>query len=128
MRIVIESIPHDQQRYPTVGDWQFEEDGTLRVYVSHTTPDFDFLVGIHEAVEAWLCRKQGITDDDVTAFDEAYEAARKDGDTSEPGDQPDAPYRREHRFASSVERRRALEMHIDWIEYERRLTALGAPA
>ncbi len=125
MKIVIESIPHDQQRYETCGDWQFDEDGTLNVRVSHTTNDFDFLVGIHEAVEAWLCRKRGVTDADVTAFDKAFEADREAGDSREPGDDPDAPYRREHRFASSIERRVALELGIDWLEYDRRITALS---
>lgn len=125
MRILIESIPHDQQRYETPGDWQFAEDGTLLVRVSHTTNDFDFLVGLHEAIEAWLCRKQGITDEDVTAFDVAYEAARPDGNVAEPGFDRDCPYRRQHRFASAIERKVAVELGIDWIDYDRRINALS---
>lgn len=128
MRILIESIPHEQQPYETVGMWTFDADGNLHVTVSHTTNDFDFLVGIHEAIEAWLCHKRGITGEDVTAFDVAFEAKRPAGNTREPGDDPAAPYRREHRFASSVERRVAIELHIDWLDYERRINALGTTA
>lgn len=124
MKIVIESVPHDQQRYPTVGDWTFADNGQLHVTVSHTRDDFDFLIGIHEAVEAWLCKKRGITDEDVTTFDVAFEKDRPAGDTREPGDDPAAPYRREHRFASSIERRIAVELGIDWIAYEKAVNAL----
>ena len=33
MKIVIETIPHGQQRYPTAGDWVFEATG-LKIWVS----------------------------------------------------------------------------------------------
>ena len=128
MRILIESIPHDAQRYETCGDWTFDADGTLHVKVSHTSDDFDFLVGMHEAIEAYLCLKRGITDEDVTAFDVAFEAQRAPNDTREPGDDREAPYRREHRFASSIERRIAVELGIDWLEYDKRITALAKVA
>ena len=128
MRVVIESIEHEQQRYETCGDWQFAEDGTLHVKVSHTTNDFDFLIGIHEAIEAWLCRKRGVRDEDVTAFDLAFEATRRPDDETEPGDHPDAPYRREHRFATAIEHRLAIELGVDWTVYEARINALAKAA
>jgi hypothetical protein len=34
MRIVIETIDHSKQRYPTVGDWQVKPDG-LHITVSN---------------------------------------------------------------------------------------------
>lgn len=125
MRILIESIPHDQQRYETVGDWQFDEHGTLHVTVSRMTDDFDFLVGLHEMVEAWLCRARGITGDAVTAFDVAFEAQRAPNDDREPGDERTAPYHREHRFSSGIERKIAVELGIDWLAYEEQITALA---
>lgn len=34
MKITIETIPHNQQRYPTCGDWQFLNSDELAVRVS----------------------------------------------------------------------------------------------
>jgi hypothetical protein len=36
---------------------------------------------------------------------------------SEPGDDPRAPYYREHQFASGMERLMAAELGIDWQQY-----------
>ena len=34
MKIEIRTIPHEQQRYPTCGDWQFEKPDELTIRVS----------------------------------------------------------------------------------------------
>jgi hypothetical protein len=34
LHIVIETIDHSQQRYPTVGDWQIDKAGNLHITVS----------------------------------------------------------------------------------------------
>lgn len=118
MRIQMISIPHERQRYNTAGDWRFvgaEKD--IIITVSHTAEDYDFLVGIHEAVEAYLCRKRGVKEETVTAFDMDFESKRKSGNVDEPGDDLNAPYRREHFFATSIERLIAGELGVDWIEY-----------
>jgi len=118
VRIIIETIKHEDQAYDTVGNWTYDKDGTLHIYVSQLEEDtHSFLVGIHECIEAWLCRLRGIAEQDVTDFDVAYEAARPEGDLSEPGDSPKAPYCREHCFAENIERLLALEMGISWPEY-----------
>jgi hypothetical protein len=97
VRIVIETISHNRHRYSTVGDWTRNQNGDLHILVSDMgNDDYAFLVGIHETVEAWLCERQGVTDEAVTAFDTAYEANRPEGDESEPGDDPAAPYSRQH--------------------------------
>src|SRR6202034_3881971 len=76
MQIIIRTIPHEQQRYPTTGDWQYIA-GALHVDVSDMgNENYEALVGIHEAVEAVLCRKAGIKEELVTEFDEAYEGLR----------------------------------------------------
>lgn len=98
MRIVIDFIPHEAQRYDTLGDWTWDDDETLRISASEDDgEDAAFLVALHELTEAWLCRKAGITQEDVDAFDFAYAG---DG---EPGEQPDCIYRVEHRRAALVE-------------------------
>lgn len=125
MRIVVEVIPHDQQRYPTCGDWQLKNPDTLYVYVSETgNRNFNALVAIHEVCEAVLCLAQGISAKDVDKFDIAYEANRIVGDDSEPGDDSDAPYKRQHCFATGIERLVAAELGVDWKTYEETLNAL----
>jgi len=125
MNFTVRDIPHASQRYPTVGDWIASRGHLRHVLVSNTGhDDYNFLVALHEQIEAWLCLKRGITQECVDAFDQAFEAARPDGNTDEPGDAPDAPYRREHRFAESIERLVAHELGVDWAAYEAALAAL----
>lgn len=130
MNIMISTMLHSQQRYPTVGDWDFRTptnaEPELHVRVSYMgNEDFEFLVGLHELVEAYLCHKRGITDEQVTDFDIKYEATRPPGDTSEPGNYPEAPYHHEHVFATALERAVAREMGVDWDEYEQAVQDLG---
>ena len=118
MKIQLKTIPHSSQRYETVGDWEIDKDGSIRISVSDMkNEDYAFLVGIHEAVEVWLCRKRGITQGSVDEFDILYEQNRPEGDLSEPGDSPWAPYQKEHQFATKIERQLAEELGINWDEY-----------
>lgn len=118
INITIRSIPEAQHRYPTTGDWWFEPDGSLQIAVTEWGhPDHEFLIAFHELVEVWLCRRRGITTEAVDAFDMAYERDRADGDMSEPGDDPRAPYYREHQFASGMERLMAAELGVNWQAY-----------
>lgn len=97
MRIIIDTIPAGNMRYDTCGDWR-EEDGALVVEVSDEVPAEErFLVALHELVEAELCRRRGIGQAEVDAFDMAFKGE------GEPGDDPAAPYRREHRQAMLIE-------------------------
>lgn len=128
LRINIETIPHDEQRYPTVGDYWEDADGTLQVRVSDLGDRrCEFLIALHELVEFELCRQRGITEREITAFDMQFEkeiAAGIRDDDEEPGDDAGAPYHREHVFATKVERMVATEMRVDWDDYEDRLHAL----
>jgi hypothetical protein len=125
VKITIETIPHDQQRYPTCGDWWEDANGDLQIRVSDTgNPDFESLVGLHELVEVLLCRKRGITTEQVDAFDKAFEAARIEGNDDEPGDDPKAPYRKEHFFATNIEALMSAELGVNWQEYEAVLNEL----
>src|SRR5271165_7158912 len=121
MRIELRTIPHNEQRYETVGDWEILPDDSILISVSDMgNEDYAFLVAIHEAVEVWLCKKRGITDKAVSAFDIEYEKNRPEGDDSEPGDHPDAPYRKEHFFATNIERIISSELGVDWTVYDER--------
>src|SRR5260370_5650981 len=112
--IVIETIDHSKQRYPSVGDWQIEKGGNLHITVSKMSDRrYEFLIAMHEAIEACLAIHAGVSPEAVDKFDRAYEAKRKPGDDSEPGDDPRAPYHREHVFATKVERLLAHELGVD---------------
>lgn len=131
LRITIRAIPHSDQRYPTVGDWTFDEVGDsdpkviLHVKVSQLS-DWrrEFLVGIHEVIEAMLCKHDGVTQQQVDEFDMNFEANRKDGDESEPGDDAKAPYCRQHRIASAIEAMLAVQLGVHWSDYEDELSKL----
>ncbi len=122
MRIVIETIPHDQQRYPTVGDWYRDEEGTLHIKVSEMSDNrHNFLVALHELIEVTLCEHRGITEESVSAFDIQYEKEREEGkhsDDEEPGFADNAPYRKEHTTAMSVEMLMAAELDVNWSKYD----------
>lgn len=147
MKIIIESIPHAEQRYPTSGDWQFKR-GDLHVCVSETGDDrITALIGIHEAIEAIICRENAITSALVDEFDMRFEQVREikqrgerfrpydhlneaiaaDLDRNidaEPGDCHAAPYYVPHQLATSVERMMAAVIDFPWNEYEERILAL----
>ena len=96
LKIFIETVDH--QRYPTAGDWPLKHDG-LHIFVSRMSDQrYEFLVAMHEAIEAYLCKHDGVSQAAVDRFDQAYEHRRKPGDDSEPGDNPKAPYHKQHIF------------------------------
>ncbi len=60
--------------------------------------DDEFLILIHELVEWYLTQRNGIREEDITAFDVAHTSSE------DPGSEPDAPYRNEHLAAMEVEK------------------------
>jgi hypothetical protein len=127
MTIHIETIPHHQQRYPTVGDYWEEDGGTEQVRVSEL-PDwrYEALIAVHEMVEMILTKHRNISEEMISAFDIAFERDREAGKVlGEPGDDPRAPYRREHFFATNLERLLAAELGVDWGAYETLVDGLG---
>jgi hypothetical protein len=117
--IEIKTIPHMMQRYPTVGDY-FTRDDKTRFFISEMSNwRYETLVAIHEVVEQALTRYRGIAEHEIDDFDQLYELNRPDGDLSEPGDNPAAPYHYEHVFATSIERMVAQALGVNWEEYDR---------
>src|SRR6185312_4964921 len=134
LKIRLKSIPHKNQRYPTVGDFLWTKKGKLRVWISNLShPNHELLVGLHEVIEAVLCRQLGIHTDDVDKWDEDYEAARevleKEGKqaffhcgceitmTSEPGDDIHCPYGPMHKVATRCEKEIAKALQVVWKDY-----------
>jgi hypothetical protein len=129
MDISVRVISHAAQRYDTVGDWWFRTnaDGceVLEIRVSSMGDTrYENLVATHEIHEAVLCRARGITELSVSKFDKNFESKRLSGDISEPGDDKRAPYRKEHFFATTVERLLAAELNVDWMDYDEAVMSL----
>ena len=114
MKIVILGVEHDHQRYNTLGDWvwPFEDQGYIAVS-RMTDWRHEALIGIHEMVEMVLCRHAGISEQKVLAFDIGIGK-----DLDDPGSSPMAPYHRQHMLAETIERLLAIEMGVDWPDYE----------
>jgi hypothetical protein len=114
MKVMIETISHDQQRYDTVGDWQFDGEN-LNIKVSEIPTSehgyYEFLVGVHELVEAILCKNQGVTEQQVDDWD-------LNCDEEDPGNNPECPYYRQHLLATVIENILANELGVDLIDYE----------
>lgn len=121
MKIEIETIPHDKQRYPTAGDyWDDPIEGTKHILVSAMGDwRLELLVAIHELVESALCDQRGIPEHEVAAFDMA------NLDADEPGELPNAPYHREHMFAETIERLVAEQLGVSWIQYGQAVSKLN---
>ena len=123
--IEVKTTPHHQQRYPTCGDWQQPADGVMRVTISDMQNwRMEFCVAVHELIEAALCQHNEVDAMAVDVFDMQYEKERSEGDVSEPGDDPAAPYHREHCFATGIERLLVAELGLNWQVYENVINSL----
>ena len=123
MKIIIETIPHAQHRYTTVGDWFYEPDGTLQIKVSQLS-DWrrEALIAVHELVEVLLCKRDGVSAEAVDKFDKSFSFTEHPSE--EPGDSPEAPYKKQHCLATGVERILAAHLEVDWKTYEEELEEL----
>jgi hypothetical protein len=106
-KIEINFVPSEEMRYDTLGDYRVTDDEIEIDVVNDTEFRHQALIAIHELVEVVLCIDRGISMQDIDAHDLGFVG---DG---EPGDQPDSPYRREHRFAMMIEHLIAHELGID---------------
>ena len=103
--ITIKFIPASKQRYDTAGDYWVDKRGVIQVRISKFRAQRDeILVLIHELTEMLLCLEHGVSFKAIDRFDMAFKG---DG---EPGDNPKAPYRQQHRFAMRIEKLLAREL------------------
>jgi hypothetical protein len=108
----------------TGADWWFDADGNLEVRVADEAGSWQeqTALAIHEAVEAAMCRHLGITVADVDKFDSKYQAEHEIDVNA--GDEPDAPYKVPHTFATAIERVFTGVCGVDWKTYDQRLSKL----
>jgi hypothetical protein len=128
MRILIETIPHERNRNGQVGDYQFMPDGTLYITVSEMgNANMEWLVALHEMIEQHLALNDGITEEQITAWDEFYEKKREMNlvdINSEDGFATDCIYKKYHTIATGIELILAAQLKVDWIEYDQKVNSL----
>src|SRR5579859_7350733 len=127
MNIHILAVPNIQiaaRKGFTGADWWFDIYGDLQVRVATELEDWREQVSLamHEATEAILCKYDGVTVQDVDRFDITY--GKENRVDLNAGDDPKSPYRRQHTFATAVERILTGYMNVDWLPYDERLSAL----
>ncbi len=82
------------------------------------------LVAVHELVEVLTCKNDGVSQEVVDKFDKEFEANRHPDNEDEPGDEPTAPYVKQHCLATGVERILAQQWGVNWKEYGDELESL----
>jgi hypothetical protein len=108
----IKTIPHEDEKYDTAGNYWFE-DGKTQIRVSNLgNEDYEFLVIVHELIEEHLTRKRGIPESVITEWDINHI------DHSDPGSIEGCPYFAEHAFATYIEKHICSKFGIDWNEYD----------
>jgi hypothetical protein len=121
MNIHILVIPESEQRPEVNGaDWFWDTNGDLQVRVSPLS-DWrrEVLLGIHEAVEAVMCKHNGVAQASVDVFDQEYD--KNHAFDLNAGDDPAAPYVREHCLATAIERILCAELDVNWLSYDTEL-------
>ena len=113
-KIVIKTIPHKDQNYDTAGDYK-NIDNNWFIYVSEMPKwEYEMLIAVHELIEAILTHKRGIKWGDIDYFDMITAKGNRD-----PGTNKKAPYYREHRFATIIEKMLAKQLKVNWEEYNK---------
>lgn len=126
MKIRIKVIPHKSQRDAITGQWWFDKKGVLQIRISELgNLDYIKLHIIHELFEAFACTyNKGVTDSSTERFDKAFVAKRKRGEVpehiTEPGFDPECPYKVEHAAATGVELLLSTFLNVNWSDYEKR--------
>jgi hypothetical protein len=107
------------------------KDEILNIRVSDTgNPLRNMLILVHALVEVILVVKNGVDFRAIDNFDLQFEKDRSLGKhkaDDEPGDNPDAPYRSEHRFATWMESALCKFMGLSGEAHKKR-PAAGPPA
>ena len=114
-------IDHNKQRYNTVGDWYYDSsENSIIVKVSDTRNNrLNFLIAIHEIIEATLCMWDGITSKMVDKWDS------NNADYNDPGSLPNCIYGKQHLIATSIEMMLAVIIGVDWNWYEDVINSLS---
>jgi hypothetical protein len=118
-KIIIELTDNrDELRNSGLGDYFIRKDGVIiiRAFMKDKhSYNKAWLIAVHELVEQRLTQFNYLSEPEIDAYDRMI--VEKGGVADEAGNEPDCPYKYEHRFAENIERQLALALGIDWNEY-----------
>ena len=127
--IYLTTVPHEDQRYETCGDYEMIAPHSVVIKASRTRPHYEFLVLLHEFIEWYLVHCDGLDINKIDEFDKRFEKMRTEypdiiGD-DEPGDNEKAPYYHYHQIATRIEKYMADLLKVNWQEYEEEINKLS---
>ena len=112
INIRIKTVKQGTLPFNRVGDWHWEG-RTLVVSVEKRRDwRYEFLVGIHELSEAFLCKASGISEEQIDQFDKEHGGKWI----------PSGPGYREHLAAEGIERILAAMSGVNWDNYEQEVS------
>lgn len=118
MKIVIEFVEPEMQRYPTCGDYVIDKGGNWQIKVSKMSDARSMIaVALHELSEMGHVVTNEIPIEAIDRWDIDYETSRKPGDNSEPGEHPSAPYHQSHAIATVLEILYCESLDLPWKEH-----------
>jgi hypothetical protein len=118
-KLTCSTVPHNRQRYDTLGDYMETVRGEILFCVSDCGDwRMEAMLFMHELVEYLLARKDGIEIKTVDEWDLNHLT------DDEPGALPDCPYRKAHETANAFEQMLASVLGVGWHEYEQRLDSI----
>ncbi len=92
MKIILKT---GKPRFDQLGDWPTYDE---IIVAEQNNWRSEFLIALHELVEAQICKARGISPEMVDTFDANW------NNSGEPGDSPQSPYFIAHQVAMIVER------------------------
>lgn len=118
MKIIIED---GEPRNDDLGDWWVDR-GVWHIVARKGLPfKTQLAIAVHELAEMKRCEEDGVTDQQVTAFDAQFlneQMAGKHSLDEEPGMDSRSPYKRQHAAATFAERAFCEAIKLDWDEHE----------
>jgi hypothetical protein len=131
MIIDFKIVPHKKQRYDTVGDYFLKRGRWFFRISKMKDPRYPIIVLLHEVIEFFLVRTEDIAMKEIDHFDQRYEDAREKMERhgferktpcgcefyEDPGDDPHAPYHRQHQVATQCERLICEALGVKWEQY-----------
>lgn len=128
MEIHIKTVRYEDMRYPTCGDYFYDEKGVLQILVADMGNEkWETFIALHELCEERLTKWKGIPEQKITEFDISYEKQRMeclDPHNLEPGFDNNAPYRQEHTLSTGIEMMVCAYAGLSWLDYEQAINSL----
>jgi hypothetical protein len=109
----ITAISKTEIRNDDFGDYYTTKDGTDVYEIRETGNEcYHIMILIHELIEYTLLKQAGIPEEAVNKFDAEHP------ECDEPGALKDAPYYKEHKFATKIEKMLCKKFGYNWNKYE----------